>query len=302
MNVTASDLIKVMLFGLAAIVIGAIGLETVLGANLEPLAETFGEVSPLSVRELFFAVFLVAGAGFGGRSLYIGTGALASAVWIGASDPLPADEVYLADGAVEIEGTAEPVVLEEGVEVTVPSPTTGTDCLAYTWEKQEERRSTGRRGRTTWTMAGENEESVPFFVADDTGRVAVDPAEATLSLKPELERKTHDTREYEGRLEPGDDVHVYGYKREVTGTDDRFAANHMYVSERLGDESVPLGEYLPDVSVFIGDHPEDKTFKISDAGELRTTLRSGVKGFLYSIGGIGLLLAAGFGTYYLLLS
>lgn len=147
----------------------------------------------------------------------------------------------------------------------------------------------------------EDEDAVPFYVSDDSGRIAVDPTDATLSLDRSLERDRSTTREYEGRLHPGDDVHVYGFKREVSETDTRFAADQMYVTDRYDDEPVSLGDHL-DGTVFIGAPPEDGTFKISDTGELRTTLRSVAKGLVYSLGGLGLLLGATAGTFVILFS
>lgn len=299
-------LVKPMLIGFAAIVFGIIGLETVVGVDMQPFAETFRAVSPLSGREWIFSIFIAAGYIAGGRGLQIGVGSLVSAVRIGISDPITTTEVRTADGAVEVTGTAEPVVIggenstDDG-RVTLTAPTSRNTCLAYTWEKQERDRSTTGDNRTTWQTTGEDEDAVPFYVADDSGRVAVDPTDATLSLDRSRERDQSTSREYEGRLHPGDDVHVYGQKREVAGADDRFAADQMYVTDRSDDEAVSIGDHL-DVSVFIGAPPEDGTFKISDTGELRTTLRSVAKGVLYSLGGVGLLLAAAGGTYVLLLS
>lgn len=298
-------LVKPMLIGLVVIVFSIMGLETVVGVDMQPLAETFHAVSPLSGREWIFSIFLVAGYIAGGRGLQVGVGSLVAAVRIGISDPITATDVHTTDGAVEVEGTAEPVVIggettSDDVEVTLTAPASGEDCVAYTWEKQEQERSTTGDDRTSWQTTGEDEDAVPFYVADESGRVAVDPTDATLSLDRSLEREGFDSREYEGRLHPGDDVHVYGYKREVSGADDRFAADQMYVTDRLGDEPVSLADHLSDVTVFIGAPSDDGTFKISDAGELRTTLRSVAKGIVCSLGGLGLLLGATFGTFLIL--
>lgn len=297
-------LVRPMLIGLFVVVFGIMGLETV-GVDMRPLVQTFQEVSPLSGRELIFSIFIVAGYISGARGLQIGIGSLISGARIGISDPISTSEVHTTDGAVEVTGTADPIVIPKETdggrsEVTLAAPTSRETCLAYTWEKQEQDHSTTGDNRTTWQTTGEDEEAVPFFVSDDSGRIAVNPSDATLSLDRSKERDRGTTREYEGRLHPGDEVHVYGSKREPAGADDQFGADHMYVPGQGDDEAVSLGEHL-DVTAFIGAPPEDGTFKISDTGELRTTLRSFAKGVLYSIGGLGLLLIAAAGTYVVLL-
>ena len=75
-------------------------------------------------------------------------------------------------GPVEVKGTAR--ATNQG---TFPSPVTGTDCLAakYTVERWD-------RGDRVWYELADGIEGDPFYVEDDTGRILVDPTDATMDI------------------------------------------------------------------------------------------------------------------------
>lgn len=117
-------------------------------------------------------------------------------------DVTPANEVYLTDGVVEVEGTAE--LLEE----TVESPYTNTDCLVCEYEK--ERDIDDDSGMTTVDSGCK---SVPFLLTDGSGEVAVDPSGARFMLgTDDIEGGTRESKK-ENRIEPGDPIHIVGQKR-----------------------------------------------------------------------------------------
>lgn len=283
--------VSLVVFG-AVILYEAFGIDAV--ALTEPLWGTMVSAWPWSRSETLFGVFVAAMVGAGGWSLYTGAMALVMAGRIWSNEPIPAGDLHLEDGVAEVQGTAEPVVIEESatdepVEVTVPGRYSGVDCLAYTWEKKRKRRNVGNDDETdSWSTVAEGEEAVPFYVADGTGRVAVDPEEATLSLEPELERKrrtgSYRVRKYEGRLEPGDTVHVYGHKRQATEADERIGEGHVYAHDGLEDGNVHLDDPLDDERAYVG--AGDGTFKISDTTELRTVARSTARGVAYLAFGV----------------
>lgn len=168
-----------------------------------------------------------------------------------ANEPVGAGEVHLADGIVEVEGVVEPL------EETVSGPHTGDPAVAYTSrrERREEQTDDDDETRTSWETVSRDSDAVPFLVSDETGEVAVDPAGANLSItETEVSRggsTSRRRREYEGRIEPGEDVHVYGQLR--TATD---------------------GEGAPgEERTYIGDGDEVSEFVVSDGSELRTVLR-----------------------------
>ncbi|SMO53261.1 GIDE domain-containing protein [Halorubrum cibi] len=192
------------------------------------------------------------------------------AVW--ASDPIPIEEARLADGTIEIEGTAEPL------SGTLQSPYDEAECLAYSYSKKREKRERNEDGEyeTEWRTVDSGGDSVPFLVSDDTGSIPVDPAAATLGLDTEYSSHVGDVKKTESRIDPGDGVHVIGQKVPAVETD-----------VDLGDERA-----------YVGDGEETPTFRITNGGELETVARM----FGRSAGSIALggTLIAAFG--YLLLT
>lgn len=170
------------------------------------------------------------------------------------NDPVGAGEAHLQDGVVEVEGVVEPL------EETVTGPYTGETAVAYTCrrERREERTDDDGETTTSWETVSRDSDAVPFLVADETGEVAVDPAGANLSITEaevtrggSTSRRRPEYQEYEGRIEPGEDVHVYGQLR--TAAD---------------------GEGAPgEERTYVGDGDEVSEFVVSDGSELRTVLR-----------------------------
>lgn len=154
------------------------------------------------------------------------------------NDPVDVASAANASGVVEVEGTVE------SHEVTLVAPFTGTECVACRYEV-EEYTSSGKSSHWESVYAGGARR--PFVLADDTGRLLVDPEGASLALDeedairvdagdrpPERVRRWigetpavdseegrwdlgplsvatgNDRRYVERRLDPGERVHVYG--------------------------------------------------------------------------------------------
>lgn len=184
----------------------------------------------------FHQLFVAAGLLAVGYGVVVG----AKAYRIGRDEPVPT--YRLRDGgACEVEGVAE---VHEG---TVAAPFTGTDCLVCRWTVEEYE----QRGKHShWRTVDEGVWSRPFVLADDTGRVLVEPDGAELSLEEDdtvrvdggetpprrvqqfvdandrvddedgrldlgvVSIATGDDRRYvEERLDPGDSAHVFGHAR-----------------------------------------------------------------------------------------
>jgi hypothetical protein len=79
----------------------------------------------------------------------------------------------MALGRVELQGRA-------GARVELEAPLTGLPCVFFRYEIDEERRSGRRRSWTTIARGDSNAEG--FYLADETGRVLVDPTGAELQL------------------------------------------------------------------------------------------------------------------------
>lgn len=209
--------------------------------------QDWGEV--LATLFLFaFVVFGLVGIGSAGRQFW-------RAALIARSDPIDAGSVYLADGEVELEGTAEAID-------PFRSRYSNTECVAYTYKLEERERTRNADGEmeTSYETVESGSSRRPFYVRDESGRVAVDPEGATLSFDSE-KVSGGQRRKYESRLEPGETVHVYGQKQSVVEADDLVD----------GEDTV------------VGDGDEVSQFMISDTTEFRTALR-------YVASGIGRLL------------
>ena len=169
------------------------------------------------------------------------------AVSVWRSDPIPIEEAHLADGTIEVEGSAETLV------ETASAPYSDRTCLAYSAKKKRKEREKNQDGEweTNWNTVSSPSGSVPFNVVDDTGSIAVDPAAATLGMDSEYSRRSGDIRYSENRIDPGDSVHVIGQKRSVTET-----------RPSLGD-----------ATTYIGDGDDTPTFRITDGSELETVVR-----------------------------
>ena len=248
----------------------------------------------ISASALLFLMGALFGS-IGGWFAYRGLSMTRRGYTLWRSDPTPAQDARTAGGLVELEGKAVPE--DERLE----APFTGTDCLAYRWRVESRRRSSDNN---RWVHVASGHESVPFRIEDDSGRILVDPAGAELSIgisdttnvgrgetagdriaaflesvdvEPgkgdernlgPLTVETGDRRRYrEGRIEPGDTVHVYGpAERDFTVADD-----------------------ADDVTAAVRDEAGDGPFLVSDADESSTVRR-----FLWR----GVALSA-FGSFFL---
>ncbi|WP_256296972.1 E3 ubiquitin ligase family protein [Haloarchaeobius salinus] len=174
--------------------------------------------------------------------LALGYGAVVGAkvYRISRDEPIPTYRLRHG-GTCEVEGVA-------GVhEETVSAPFTGTDCLVCRWTVEEYQQS-GKHSH--WKTVDSGVWSRPFVLADDTGRVLVEPDGAAFSLAEDdtvevdggdapprrvqqfigandrvddedreldlgiVTLSTGNDRRYvEERLDPGDSAYVFGYAR-----------------------------------------------------------------------------------------
>ncbi len=207
------------------------------------------------------AVFVIAFGGVGGYLLYKGVSSLVRGGRVITGDPIDAGDFHLAEGNVELEGTARPR------DETLSARYTGTDVIGYTYQRKERKRTHDPDGgtQTKWKTVAEGGEAVPFDVEDDTGRATVDPENADLTFDLENVGGGAGTRKYEGRLEPGATVYVNGEKRDIT--------------EREGP--------LADVRAAVGGGED---LVVSDTTEGWTAARYTARGVLQSL--IGLVFAS----------
>lgn len=179
----------------------------------------------------------------------------AYAIW--SNEPISTDEVGLVDGVVEVEGTAA------ALDSTLRSPYTDTESLVYSYERERRETSHDDDGpQHTWRTVSSGQDTVPFLVRDDAGAVAVDPDGADLEMGTDHRARRGEIRETERRLEPGDDVHVYGQKHTVAERrDDALAGRRHYVGD---------GEAVP-------------TFQLTEGGELTAVGRTALKATLLTV-------------------
>lgn len=123
---------------------------------------------------------------------------------------------------VEVRGRA--AVLEN----TTEGKYSGAECLAYSWKRTD----TSGNG----TVEDYGTEGEPFLVRDGTGEIAVDPAGAQISGEEDTYRES-DTEKTEQRIEPGDEVHVYGHKQSVIQKRDGMGTESVYVGSTLAEKS-----------------------------------------------------------------
>jgi len=161
----------------------------------------------------------------GGAVALVGFGYLQTYNRARKTDPTPLRRVTDTGSEVELSGTAEVH------ETTSAPPFTNTGCLAHEW--QVKRHDAG--SDSGWTRLDSGNERNPFQLDDGTGTALVDPDGATLELTdtktieidadetppPGIDEYLERTEQVNGdiarkhryierRLEPGDDVHVFG--------------------------------------------------------------------------------------------
>lgn len=141
-------------------------------------------------------------------------------------------------GTVKVAGEARRVGEKE-----IESKYEGKPVIAYAWEEEK---ITGG-GRETIAEGGD---AAPFCVTDGNGSVLVDPSDANIDLDKEVVDTGHTKRRLEGYLTEGDEVYVYGQKRENEKT--VYIGNGGEVPELVISDSsemrVPgtqLSSYLP---------------------------------------------------------
>ncbi|MFC3957079.1 E3 ubiquitin ligase family protein [Halovivax cerinus] len=209
-----------------------------------------------------FALATVIGA----YAVWNGTSNLVAGYRLWAAEPTPVAAVGDAEGTVEIRGTAEPL------DETLSGHFSTLPVLVQEWETRrvpDEPDGTVPSNRRPMT---DGRADVPFVVRDDSGTVAVDPTHATLSLERDRDNTSHGVRQLASRLEPGDDVYVFG---QVCTDDDSDAA--------FGGESVSVGA---------GDDPG--AFRIADTEPDETVVRLVGTGALYAV--VGAAVTAAFGV------
>jgi hypothetical protein len=220
----------------------------------------------------------------GALLLVVGLGAvlktraeLGPALRIFRNDPLPVQDLVYHDGPAEVEGTARGD--EKGVEAIF----TGTVCLAYEYEV-EEYRSSGRSSH--WKTLDEGQNSVPFLVEDNTGRVQVDNTDAELHLTPETlelspgEEPPPRVAQY---IRQVDDVEYQDSSVDLGITELNLGNRQRFTERRLDvDESVhvygtvdraPAGEWGSNLVDALLTSSETTPLVISDGSERQTAWR-----------------------------
>lgn len=195
----------------------------------------------------------------GAYACYRGVALLRAGGGMAATDPVDAADVAEARGVVDVSGTARPL------DGTVTARFSGVETLSYAAARQKLDVGTGPEDPNTWDNIDLEEDQVPFVVEDDTGRVAVDPAGATLSRDGEVIESGNNRRKKEWRLDPGESVHVYGQRRDTA--------------------DVGADSSLSDESVYVGDG-EEVTFRIADSDRGSATMSVLIKGGAAAIGGL----------------
>lgn len=212
-------------------------------------------VGPFATREdvILTAVMLVM-LGVGGYLLYGGFKQLRVTTTMVLNRPVDAGEVADEEGIVEVQGTAQPVE-----ELGIPEDEIGgkATALAYKWREVEitERKGSNDSSKNRTRTVDRERHAEPFKVVDDSGETVVDPRGATLSLNERRITRGGRFQEYQGEIQPGDSVHVFGEKR--TASDPEKAPG--------------------DSKHYIGNGEEVPEFIISDSSQLRSIVRGTFK-------------------------
>ncbi len=241
-------------------VLGSVGLG-VLGRIADAVnAEQIPFDSPVG-----WVVLLMVGAAVvaGPWVLMLGVGRVRKGYRLFSTEPVGAGEVAAEQGVVEVQGTAR------ALGETLSGRFSDRPAVAQSWHRERREESTDSEGtkQVSWRTVDRGSDAVPFVVEDKTGRVAVDPSGAEISITQSPVRKggvmqdEEDLpyRENEGRIEPGDEVFVHGKRRMAKS-----------VEAAPGEDRV-----------FI--RPGDEDFIVSDSGAMGTAL---------SVGGFGVFLTA----------
>lgn len=213
--------------------------------------------------------------------IYRALGNLRKGWTIWQNDPIDAGEIAYEDGTVEVQGEVEQ--LEAAL---LSTEYTDTPAVAYKYRLKVHEENRSNDAGAEWQTVDSGTETQPFYVTDGTGSVAVDPDGATVSLDTEqisggseidigpVDAST--SKRYEGLLAPGDQVHVFGQKRDARG-------------DAPGDEQF-----------YVGAGGQTDAFTVTDATESRTVLRFMWRGFSRLVGGLAALGVSGFLSLVLL--
>lgn len=250
-------------------------------------------VPAVAVESVLPSALGVAAVVVGAVLAYYGLRFLRRGVAIWRNDPVSVVEATNADGVVELEGTVE------ADEEFLNAPFTGTDCVAVDYEI-EEYRSSGKS--SSWRTLHRNEGAVPFRVADDTGRILVDPAGADLSLTDGAEVEVDRGETAGGRIaqflattdvDPGEGGEFgIGPLSVSTGDRRRYTERRLDVGERVHvygpvERDLTAAEAAGDVNAAVRAEAGDGFFVVSDTAERSTALRSLGKGaVLLLVGGL----------------
>ncbi|WP_435154819.1 GIDE domain-containing protein [Haladaptatus sp. DFWS20] len=211
----------------------------------------------------------------------------------------PTDVMSLGDGTpVEVEGVAH---AEQGA---ITSPFTGTECLAYEYEVQEEEST--QHGRN-WRTIDSSRNHIPFRVEDKTASALVDPRGADFRFNAE---RSIDVR---GGKRPPERIRRFIAENKDVDSEERsldlklFELNtgkdRKYIEKRLdpGEPVYTLGEARYDssagseageVNIVIGHGESVPRFLVSDTSERGAAWRLARGGLPYALGGTVLLAIA----------
>lgn len=144
--------------------------------------------------------------------------------------------------------------------------------------------------------------SVPFYVADDTGRILVDPAYADVRLESDYSDhdQVNDQRHVEAWLEPGDDVYVLGEAVPSSEYDERATPPGgpvRSVVEFLQGGASRTADAVADDELVVTRTADTVDFVVSDATGVRSWLRQALAATVWSL--VGVLAVVG-GAYLLL--
>lgn len=190
----------------------------------------------------------------GYRSVRWGANGVRRAVSVWRNEPIPIGDAHLADGTIEVEGTAEKLTKR------VSAKYSGRSCFAYSYKTKRKKRRKNNDGEweTNTTTVDSGSNSVPFEVTDETGSIPVDPSAATIGMDTEYRNSRGSRRSTTGqkirteqRIDPGDELHIIGQKRPANEAD----------------------ADLDGAKAFIGDGDDAPTFRITEGSELETVVR-----------------------------
>lgn len=142
---------------------------------------------------------------FAGVSVLLGRWSFSSLAEMRQLERVPAVSVLgVLEGEVNLTGRTRVL------DTTLRAPRTGTQSLVYRYVV--ERRERDSDGDSKWRTVTNETRFVPFLLEDETGAVPVNPsASARIALRRSWSETRGDMRYTEYRVEPGDELFVFGY-------------------------------------------------------------------------------------------